>query len=121
MSGFQLDTSGYVHCDDPARVHMITWSDLTPFCQGYIEAMFAGGSWDLGRFSDLAPATLQRIIGDCEAALADRLCAFTNHPESGAMFWRERQANQLNGMHPHFPPLTPYLGDDGLIYLREAA
>lgn len=132
MSGFQLDTSGSVaHLapnGDPVIVGGIRWSDLTPFAQGYIAALFQHRHLERDEdqpvttgFSDLAPATLARIIGDCETGLADPLCAFMNHPESGAMFWRDRQANQLNGMHPHFPPLTPYLGDDGLIYLREAA
>lgn len=143
MSAFQLDTSGVV--DAPAgklfngeRVGCI-WSDLTPFTQGYVGALFAGVMPEDGapvvidprtggrhlshsfRFSDLAPATLARIIEDCALSLADHLGGYTDSVTSGGMFWRERRANQLNGTDPYFPPLTPYLGDDGKVYLRDAA
>lgn len=100
-------------------------SDLDPFTQGYVEALLSGwiksgefgdegsdtfGSYD---FSDLAPEALAAILRDC-AAQGD------NHAstESGKAFWAYRQA----GKYPWaFPPLTPYLGDDGRVYLREAA
>lgn len=80
---FQLDTSGTVHFSVPfAKRHgLLTfyrWSDLSPFTQGYIEAMICatnprigrrtsyGEYWRTAGFSDLAPETLARIIADCE-------------------------------------------------------
>lgn len=165
---FQLDTSGTVTLESGA---VYSWDGvpvgtkmLTPFAQGYVEAMpwaslrpangwqmlYAGRplGWMLADTADealsqarannphhdpaefsiltlgflhLAPATLERIIGDCEVALADKLCGYSNHPQTGEMFWKDRQANQLNGMAPHFPPLTVTLGEDGLIYLGVAS
>lgn len=172
MTAFQLDTSGRVVTDlSEAFETYYEWSHLTPFAQGYVEAMFADGvadckscagngevvtNWDrylkgepgdvgdeatatcpdcdgqgkadLGSFSDLAPATLARIIGDCER----RLSHYPSHAtpnlfigrttdcvprQNGARFWQGRQAGRCK----NFTPLTPYLGEDGLIYLREAA
>jgi len=132
--GAQLDTSGEVMLSIakgvPAEIaggHR--WSDLTPFCQGYIEAMpwaaliqgdDGDGLYWVPRFSDLAPATLSRIIEDCEAdqdqglrlgGLEDR-----SSMKAGRLFWQERQSGNLFDCQP----LTPYLGDDGLIYLKDA-
>lgn len=112
---FHLDASGFNH-----------------FAQGYVKALLSGpitvgadahtynSVLQLG-FSDLAPATGARIIADCKEALADPLAGYKPHVESGRMFWRDRQANMLNGMDPRFPPLTPHLGEDGKVYLREGA
>jgi len=124
MQTFTLDTTGLVPCPAvPDGVQplalAIAWTDLDPFAQGYIEALFAEltSNWlrehkylsQAFRFSDLAPETLARIMGDCAGATLGR--------EDGAALWRDRQA----GRHFVYPPLTAYLGDDGRVYLREEA
>jgi|GEM_PF-1780737 len=138
MNAFKLDTSGEVTpTPDTSRgfTHgMATqWGDLSPFTQGYIEALFAenepNGSLDTsdrfdlphGRggvcreagFSDLAPETLARIITDCEAAR--RRLDSDDAEDAGAVFWRLRQEGHYVGGLINFPPLTVQLGDDGLI------
>jgi hypothetical protein len=140
---FKFDTSGviYVPSHHGGTVRF-GWGGLTPFEQGYVEAMFA--EWWSGlekdrlllskanvvgtndhvaglqriqgacRFSDLAPETLARIREDCGRYKMERLQA----REDGARFWAVR--NDSTGCEG-FPPLTPYLGDDGKVYLREGA
>lgn len=163
------------HSDEAHRPY--SWSDLPPFTQGFIEAMFASlslfhlecpacewdcivgppGVGDLGlccplcaadngrdvrlrtvggerdlpatvegrdarasvRFDALHPATLARIIEDCER---DQRQGFNlgngedrETVAAGRLFWAERQTGNLFDC----PPLTPYLGDDGKVYLRE--
>ena len=128
MSTFQLDTSGRVEC--PASFQPLgwaIWSDLTPFAQGYVEAMFdtpvgPAELWVGKTFSDLAPATLARIIGDCANRVANLpagIATTDNTREAGRHFWERQQAGRLAVFG--YPPLTPYLGDDGLIYLREGS
>ena len=130
---FEVDTTGTVICKASVfpvgEQHMIVkWSDLTPFMQGYVEAMlqphealhysltdrFAG-------FSDLAPETLARIIADCEAYQAAHHSALegldgprrpdSTHQKDGAMFWHWR--NKPGAIS--YSPLTVTLGDDGKI------
>lgn len=104
----------------------MSWQDLSPFVQGYIQAMFKSGVVISGKiitlhelgFSDLAPETLDRILKDCEAVQAlwsPR--AFPNTHAGGAAFWRDRQSGSFPKL---FPPLLVSLGDDGLVYLKEA-
>lgn len=134
-SGFVLDTSGVVLtgnlCPHPTNGIGFEWSDLSPFAQGYVEGLFA----DLNRrrrrltregmrpyaFSDLAAETLDRIRADCEANTREFLQprGFDEVSRSnGRHFWTLRQA----GFWPtRWPPLTPTLGDDGRVYLREAS
>jgi len=114
MSIFTHNTSGVV------RIYTIPdagtptlrrwrWEDLDPFTQGYIEAM------GVGTFSDLAPETLAAILKDCE-----RFQKYSGKPRThlyGGIMWKQRGF----GMLPQYPPLTPYLGDDGKVYLREAS
>jgi hypothetical protein len=150
MEAFTLDTSGVVEgpigTPDGQRYNAIGWAFLTPFQQGYVEALFAGGvsdEWfdhDEGRrkaitiypagftFSDLAPETLAAILRDCERAAETYPDPAAMTAEAGRAFWAERQtrphkafiANRRGGYHvTNFPPLTPYLGDDGRVYLRE--
>lgn len=124
---FQLDTSGRVRAapNAPHAANWYCWADLTPFAQGYVGAMFASAGADIAiplggfssgsraaRFSDLAPATVERIIADC--AREDRY--YPNTPEMGRRFWEERQARKHLTT---FRPLVPFLSDDGLIMLRE--
>lgn len=117
---FQLDTSGNVSLTlvqgvpyEIAGGH--EWSDLSPFTQGYIEALFDdyGPIWIQGddydglywvpRFSDLAPETLDRIIADCEAKATALACPLT--AEDGRVFWRKFMSRSL----------TVQLCDDGKV------
>lgn len=146
---FTLDTSGaiYLRPEDNDDVPVI-WNDLTPFAQGYAEAMISAvprpakvvraqaGNRKFATvarvkplalgFRHLAPATLSRIKGDCEA-VEDRADKRLAPRMDGATFWSQRQAGfarvgaeDRGWFVAFFPVLTPYLGEDGLIYLREA-
>lgn len=126
-----LDTSGgieWVPHPYPGCKGKTYWTDLDPFTQGYVEALFAGAArWTEGRclttlqewagFSDLAPEALAMILLDCERWLA-RYPKTKRAREKGANAWRYRQEQLVK--RPDFPPLTPTLGDDGKVYLREA-
>jgi hypothetical protein len=151
---FTLDTSGVVfapasdieawpgyglHGEGSGKHRRGTsWSDLSPFVQGYVEAMFADqtevwfdrpslssgtGVIRYVGFSDLAPETLALILLDCEAWLRERddWYGAVRHnwrtAEKGEDFWGSRNG----GAWTNFPPLTPYLGDDGKVYLQEGA
>jgi len=128
MSEFQLDTSGAVliptGIDAPGQTtHTVhAWRSLDAFTQGYVEALLrsmglqyfgSGESDDTPRFvgfSDLAPETLATIIRDC--------AEYTAAPDDrtlGSWFWHNRQ----QGIIGPRPPLTPTVGSDGLIYLKE--
>lgn len=134
MTTFKLDASGTVMmttCSPSnlptARRSPVHWADLSPFTQGYVEALFhdftnaleVGHSYKQPAFSDLAPETLARIMEDCEACENEVMAAYPEdrRRKAGAWFWSERQAGKMGA----FPPLTPYLGDDGKVYLRECA
>mgnify|MGYP003578430623 CR=1 FL=1 len=105
--------------------YLFGWSDLSPFTQGYIEALFATFSaefqkeWGASnlqvRFSDLAPETLAGIIADCEAAATAR--GSDGYEATGREFWMVRQA----GLIADFPPLTIHLGDDGKVRFADPA
>ena len=110
---FVLDTTGAVR--EPqlpsAFVKVTRWTDLDPFTQGYIEALFFTSEDDLGMaanghlndpvgFSDLAPETLARIIADCAKFQDGRAWADTleGHPDAdeehaGRDFWYTRQGH----------------------------
>lgn len=129
---FQLDTSGQVAALsfrgsdlDPG---CWMWSDLTPFAQGYIEALPWGDMAQASKghrkwanrtapgFSDLAPETLDRIIADCAIA-EDRM---GKGAEWGRYFWAARQAGLYGGdPKAKAPPLTVELGDDGKVRFYE--
>lgn len=119
----QLDTSGDVERGE-AYGGQAFWSDLSPFTQGYIEALFADhgdalteapedaipGIGATKGFSDLAPETLARIIADCGRWV--RLWPLSEGLEQGRRFWALQQGGM--GTH-HFPSLTVQLGDDGKV------
>lgn len=148
MSEFTLDTSGVVRVPIVAPNETVfhtdnRWSDFDPFAQGYVVALFASAehpndpykgsgprrpvlagdaptssviAWMPLGFSDLAPETVLAIVRDCAAA--QRLWPHvTTTAAAGASLWTQRQAMVL----AEFGPVTPYLGDDGKVYLREAA
>jgi hypothetical protein len=140
MSEFQLDTSGVVGgvAFPGGKPLPTTWDDFDSFTQAYVEALFA----DFRRavpalanhgvrngqavgFSDLAPETLTTILRDCaaiqeqHAANIASVLAYSGQRNAdkvavaldGSKFWEARQRGNLCD----FPPLTPTLGDDGLI------
>lgn len=120
---FQLDTSGVVPFEG-GTLGLISWEGVGQrgglFTQGYVEALLDAAADQFGlvvinahhketnpAFSDLARETLARIIEDCARAQAQ------GHGD-GAWFWEYRQeANEAP--KAGFPPLTLYLGDDGLV------
>ncbi|MFN4296745.1 MAG: hypothetical protein ACK4FB_07865 [Brevundimonas sp.] len=121
---FQLDTSGVVYVqsafitDRNSKVAK-RWSDLSPFTQGYIEALFAAfdpeptpgvrlAPGPFG-FSDLAPETLARIIADCGLAQREG-----DGRMEGIDYWNRRQAGEYLTTRQ---PQTVQLGDDGKVRL----
>lgn len=92
---------------------------LDSFTRGYIAALL--GTMASGR---LAPETLAQIMEDCAEFRSPKVGAadwFVFDRLTGGDFWRDRQGRQLTRYSSRrFPPLTPYLGNDGLIYLKEA-
>lgn len=158
MADFTLDTSGAVgpmltiipwtrnYEAHVGNTQYVTWSDLSHFEQGYVEALFGdgptGSCWrtELSRvamarirsstprdriiaFSDLHPETLAAIRKDCAAFGARYKRSDTK--ARGAEFWRHRQRGFYgvagNRGRPVFPPLTPFLDDEGRVRLREAS
>lgn len=166
MTTFKLDTSGFVDMAQFGELHhwtgkpwtetTISWPDLSPFVQGYVAGVIEAINFDIVQialsvgaqeepqpygFSDLAPATLARIMEDCERfqdvkhpsgrALLQQSYSWGDlWREAGANFWLGRQrfvafdstdrgawteeyAEILLLAAYNFPPLTPYLGDDG--------
>lgn len=128
MAAFTFDTSGTVR--RPGFARPLSWGDLSPFEQGFVEAaaraFWEGLGDDVGAamahlghkvcFSDLAPDTLAAILKDCESFL-ERMGG--NAPAArGRGFWAGRQ----RGVWADFglAPLTPYLGDDGRLHLKAA-
>jgi len=92
---------------------------MTPFATGYIEAIRKSLPPEYHE-APLAPATLSRIIEDCErwSEVASYRWQLIDPRDVAASLWREQQAG--NWAHMGFTPLTVTLGDDGLIYFREA-
>jgi hypothetical protein len=138
MSDFQLDTSGAIEMRRdllangvPAEPDRVVWPELTPFEQGYVEALLVE-AWreiqgNFGRptgfpFCRLAPSALERTRKDCAA----RFSGWVEHPNNtyvraddvveGQRFWRDRQS----GVCTDFPPLSVFLDNDGLVNVREA-
>lgn len=70
-------------------------------------------------FSDLSPEALALILRDCEAYEASGRVVglWRGDADQGAHFWRWRS----QAADAAFPPLTPYLSDEGKVCLREAA
>lgn len=125
---FTLNTSGEVwlreHPGSPAD-RPYRWSDLSPFAQGYVTAMFddllSGFSHyerrtSLAGFSDLSPEALEAILRDCEDART-HWCMSVNTADAGRSFWEHRQ-NPGHWRSTIFPPLSTALGEDGRVYLR---
>jgi hypothetical protein len=131
-----FDTSGDVYVEaGPHKGQIFMWRNLSPFAQGYIEALFASIDRDfmgeprfevtakpegVGKlflnvgFSDLSPETLAAILRDCE--IAENEWSFLPGRDGGVELWKGRQ----QGAYIAWSILTPYLGDDGKVYLRAA-
>lgn len=119
-----FDTSGTVR--RPGFARPLAWSDLSPFEQGYVEALLRSYSDTLTEglgeplmvgFSDLDPEALAMSLRDCEAMEADWPLQ-AQPADLGATYWREQQRGAL--ATKGFPPLTVYLGDDGRVQIRAA-
>lgn len=109
----------------------VRWSDLTPFEQGYAEALFAevftfATHHEPGRpvgFSDLSPEALALIRRDCAAAVAEKAGwtpLYRKTLAGGATFWADRNkypGGWRTGSGTVWMPLTPYLADDGKVHL----
>ena len=152
MEAFTLDTSGGVLVQNTQHhtESLVEWDDLSPFEQGYIEALFASAGlrfetpldpidepyMDEPSFRHLAPETLARIMEDCRKFAGQLQADYTERQlrTMGAEFWAYRNDRRsltgfptqagwaaLSRRARDYPPLTPYLGDDGKIYLREQA
>lgn len=132
---FQLDTTGAVlpvARYDPkwiAEPCGYRWSDLSPFTQGYIEALFAASVDPRGRmmmprdgryasaprerrnvaFRMLAPETLARIIADCESAAKSFGKGATS--ADGRRFYHLRQS----GVNDLWRPQALQLCDEGKV------
>lgn len=105
---------------------------MTPFNEGYTQALRDSLPEDQ-RNAPLAPETVQRIVEDC-AAFSDMLQSDYSSAQVRRMardFWRARNGEEpvrvfaefsgwrkLVERSRTFPPLTPYLDDDGKVYLR---
>lgn len=150
MAEFQLDTSGAV--ERPAGYtrwgvdRALTWEDLSPFVQGYVEAAIKS----LGRVARCpvccSTGTVVRYkrppmsitCGQCDGAGKEFARFRFLAPETLALILKDCEAateGRLDGSAKHgcwlwqdrnnsvcrgFPPLTPTLADDGKVYLREA-
>lgn len=126
---FKIDTSGGVErLNDWTGHTKWRWSDLSPFQQGAVEAALrelrfrlrAARHYDAAknvRFDRLTPATLQRIMADCERQAAAAYSDRAPDRLDGEIFWEARQAGRLRSHG--FPPLTTSLAEDGLIHLSE--
>lgn len=116
---FQLDTRGAVDgvltsYGDPLS---IMWGELTPFAQGYVEALLADALLLFNvatppKFTSLAPEALARIIADCEEGrkIFAKIGPSTQSGK-GRQFWSDRQDEMIR----RFPPRTVQLGDDGKV------
>ncbi|WP_332691688.1 hypothetical protein [Devosia sp.] len=129
---FTLDTSGAVEI--PGSGGQVRrgwlWSDLSPFAQGYVEALLrdapaVGPQSDLRfpGFSDLSPEAVAMILADCaHDEKVGRQLNLAGNPEdrtsrkAGRGFWRERQTGNLFDA----PPQTVFLTDDGKVKLKVA-
>jgi hypothetical protein len=130
MSG-ELDTSGAVEIlGSGGKVRRgCLWSDLSPFEQGYIEALFADWQrtdwpyWAPLGFSDLSPEALAAIRKDCGLWQAIHTDIIGNRlsREGGASFWQQRQENwpawplMRDRFAVSFPPVSPSLTEEGRV------
>lgn len=128
----------------------MTPQDLTPFQHGFFEAMFftnfGTDDGDLAEkgFSDLSPATIEKLTADCDKFLQENkshilrvLDTKPGRPDkyseesAGRDFWFTRNhhgvgfwdrglgevGEALTKASQAYPEVTPYLGDDGRVYL----
>lgn len=96
----------------------VAWADLSPFTQGYVEALLREAATVVPEgylpdpsFRNIAPGTLARIMADCDFALGELADYADRTLIGGAALWRERQADQWEDL----PPLSVQLGEDGKV------
>lgn len=137
MDRFSFDTSGFVEAPSaafPGKMAFWQWSDLSPFAQGFVEGLFAdprlskSQSEADGRitrvppsFSDLSPDALALILRDCASFvnIATGLGIKELGSTQGRYFWAGRQNGTLqHAWAAAFPPLRPFLNDEGKIGLE---
>lgn len=135
----RLDTSGvvegapYVEMPDGQKFLAVGWAMLSPFAQGYVEALLDAGTDTFGLviinahhketnpvFSDIAPEALAMVLRDCERFVAHAKMDLSGLSEAGASFWRLRQADTAAWAYA-FPPLRAYLNDAGKVALTSQA
>lgn len=142
-----FDTSGGVgpmpgwYKPVPTSNRFIFWEDLSPFAQGYVEALWRAfcddendrrsemrghvnrsipAEKDYG-FSDLAPEALDMILRDCEALAAAVSSPSYNNRNSRIMgegCWEARQKREPAYAARGFPPLRISLNEDGKVALE---
>lgn len=132
--GEVFDTSGValaVRPDGSGHMDGWLWEHLTPFQQGYVEALFStlryapktplpdppSLGWRSFAFSSLSPEALAMILGDCEA-FCSAFGRDTRILPQGQAFWTQRQDGGWANQSPSFPPLRVSLSDDGKIHLQ---
>lgn len=129
MSAFTFDTAGVILTPRGTHWDGVNWTDLSPFVQGFMEGLFAEPGLSKSQaeadghitrvppsFSDLSPAALALILRDCESRLMER-SGWNADAENGRIFWRNRHEGRVL----HFPPLRPFLNDEGKIELEVAS
>ena len=118
----QLNLRGSIACRMPRiwprLVKNISFTDLTPFTQGYVHALLADTAYFFPyvrevNYAAIHPPTLLRIIRDCERA--DTRTPFDPERAAymGMCFW----VDQLNGeLAPRFPALEPIYSKGRIIF-----
>lgn len=146
---FTLETSGRVAGDYAGLTVWYEFGDLSPFAQGYVEALLrdyghvcegrprGSGEHPMLRsmimahrqaaFSDLHPEALAMILRDCEWAESflsqGNMFARGLVKSEGERFWQTRKAGEWVSGRPApvtFKPLTIYLDDAGKVRLEVA-
>jgi hypothetical protein len=99
--------------------------DFNGFELGYLTA----AAQSVGKeISDLHPASLEAMMGDCAEARADRRCGWREDSSvAGHQFWNSRQEDFRSWgdawtyqMRNRFPPITLSIDDAGKVCQRTA-
>lgn len=100
------------------------WGNIGAFAQGVVLAI--AEQVGATRFDQFATETLARIMEDCRSFCAPTFGCETDYAQqrdTGRFFWQRRNNGGIVQPPPGrtYPPLTPYLGDDGKVYLRDGS
>lgn len=93
---------------------MTTGKELTPFTQGYVEALLADALplFNVAtppKCTSLSPGAWSQVEADCSAWLEGLPSRYKTR-QQGMAFWNKRQARHFK--QDVFPVLTVRLGDD---------